>query len=463
MKPQHKPPSTALPSPRLQSRAVVVLTGLAYLFVGLGFAYLDRHFLSFGFESLLWCTWAALGFGMGALQVHKPNPVGQTLAWVMGTVGMALVLFPGFAMFALARWICLALMVTMGARAAMLRTQRDFYLTLTVVFAVSFMVATHSRADWSLWFYLGPAWVLGGLALAWQHASGTALSRWIRLGMTLGFIGMALGLAALLFLFAPRPPVLGFGFIPPAADTPGLFGQPAADPVAQLGFGTASKPGVGAGSGSGSGGGAGGAGGGSAQQWQTMLDRMRSALDDPSIPAWQHRVIAGLLGGVQALVDALAGGGGGGGGEGDGEGDGYASSSYSLSFTISWLWWLLGLLAAYLLWRRRYRIGLWWALGLAWCAAGRFPQASMRLSARAMGWCLRVHGFPQAPGQSVREHWSQAAIAPLARRWTTDALEIYGATRFGGVPATPQRARTLHQALRAACDILLGEAPELRH
>ena len=395
---------------------------------------------------------------MGAQQVHKPDATGPTVATVMGVVGMALVLFPGFAMFALARWICLALLVTMGARAAMLRTQRDLYLTLTVVFAVSFLVATHSRADWSLWFYLGPAWVFGGLALAWQHASGTALSRWIRLGMTLGFMAGALGLAALLFLFAPRPPVLGFGFIPPAADTPGLFGQPAADPVAQLGFGTATQPGAGSGSGSGSGsgGGAGGTGGGSAQQWQTMLDRMRMVLDDRFVPAWQHRVIAGLLGGAQALLDFVAGGDA-------GEGDSFASSSRSTSITIHWLWWLLGLLAAYGLWRRRYRIGLWLALGLAWSLAKRFPLASMRLSARAMGWCLRVRGFPQAPGQSVREHWSQAAIAPLARRWTTDALEIYGATRFGGVPATPQRARTQHQALRAACDILLGVAPELQH
>lgn len=459
MKPQHKLPATAPPSPALQSRAVVVLTGLAFLGVGLGFAYLDRQFMSFGLESLLWCTWATLGFGMGAQQVHKPDATGPTVATVMGVVGMALVLFPGFAMFALARWICLALLVTMGARAAMLRTERDLYLTLTVVFAVSFLVATHSRAEWSLWFYLGPAWVFGGLALAWQHASGTALPRWTRLGMGLGFMAVALGLAALLFLFAPRPAMLGFGFIPPAADTPGLFGQPAGDPVAQLGFGTATQPGAGAGSGGGSGGVA-QAPDGLAQQWQTMLDRMRMALDDPFMPAWQHRMVEGLLGGAQALLDALAGGGG---GEGDGEGDSYAPSSYSLSITIAWLWWLLGLLAAYLLWRRRYRIGLWLALGAAWCIAGRFPLASMRLSARAMGWCLRVHGFPQAPGQSVREHWSQAAIAPLARRWATDALEIYGATRFGGVPATPQRARTQHQALRAACDIVLGVAPELRH
>ena len=447
-------------SPRLESRAVVVLTGLSYLFVGLGFSYLDRQFRSFGVESLLWLVWALLGFGAGALHVHKPGSNGQTLWIVLGTTGFVLALFPGFALYAFARWICLALMVIMGARAAMLTTQRDFYLTLTVIFSVSFMVATHSRADWSLWFYLGPAWVAGGLALAWQHASSTRLSRWTRLSMTLGFIGVSLAVTALLFLFMPRPATLGFGFLPPGTDTPGMFSQPA---------GEGGKQSVQA-SGGVSGGRASGAGlGGSStapqgswrQQWGSMLGGMRSTLKDPFIPQWQRGLIESLLDGAQTLLDSLVGGSAQPPDGVAGEGTGSQSSFETYTITIHWLRWLLFLLAAYFLWRYRYRMGLGLALGGSWLLAHRFPAQSMRLSAQAMGWCLHAYGHKRQAGQSVREYWGAAATAPLARRWMGQALEIYGETRFGGVAASPKRARHMRKATQGACDIIMGLVPEL--
>ena len=164
---QAKVTTPADDSPPLQSRAVVVLTGLSYLFTGFGFSFLDRRFGSFGLEGFLWLVWAVLGFGAGALHVSRSASAGKTQWLVLGALGGLLALFPGFAIYNLLRWASLTLMIVMGARAAVLKTRRDFYFTLIVIFVVGFMVGTHGNADWTLWFYLGPAWVFGGLALAW--------------------------------------------------------------------------------------------------------------------------------------------------------------------------------------------------------------------------------------------------------------------------------------------------------
>jgi hypothetical protein len=41
-------------------------------------------------------------------------------------------------------------------------------LSLAIVVSVSLLVAVHWAADWTLWFYLGPAWLFVALALAWD-------------------------------------------------------------------------------------------------------------------------------------------------------------------------------------------------------------------------------------------------------------------------------------------------------
>lgn len=440
--------------PRLNSRAVVALAGLSYLFVGLGFSYLDRRYGNFALEGSLWLVWALLGFGAGTFSALRPPQAGRTLWLVMGGVGGVLALFPGFLMFNLLRWTCVTLMIVMGARAVLLRTRRDFYLTMTVIFVVSFMVGTHGNADWTLWFYLGPAWVFGGLALAWEHAAGVKLSRWIKVGLTLAFMAVALLLAIGLFFFAPRPTVLGFGFLPPGTDTPGRFTQPAG-----LGDGTAAQgQGGTGGQGLGQGGSVGEALGNSGNLWDTMLQDMRHALSDRFIPDWQRGLMQKLLDAVQSLRAWLNG----------------SSAQAELSqellpqpeqrvvFTLNWLRLLGMLLAIYLLWRRRWRIGLALALSCSWLLAQFYPLASMRLSARAMRWCLQSHGHLRQPGQSVREHWaSTPGLAPLAQRWLGDAADSYGEVRYGAVPATPQRALVLRETVQGVCDIVTGAAPEL--
>jgi len=435
--------------PRLNSRAVVALTGLSYLFVGLGFSYLDRRYGKFAPEATIWLVWALLGFGAGTLYALRPVEVGRTQWVVMGVVGGLLALFPGFLMFNLLRWTCVTLMIVMGARAVILRTRRDFYLTLMVVFVVSFMVGTHGNADWTLWFYLGPAWVFGGLALAWEHAAGVKLSRWIKVGLTLAFMAVALLLAIGLFFFAPRPTVLGFGFLPPGTDTLGRFTQPAGpgDGPSALGQGGTGGQGVG------QGGSVGEAVGNTGSLWDTLLQDMRRALSDGFIPGWQRSLMGKLLDGAQSLREGLNG-------------------TFTMQvemvplFSIN-LWrllaWVLAvLLTTYLLWRWRWRIGLVLTLGCSWLLAHLSPLASMRLSAQALRWCLQARGHPRQQGQSVREHWlATPGVAPLARRWLGQAADNYGEVRFGGLPATPQRALALRETVQGVCDILTGAASDL--
>ena len=123
---------------------------------------------------------------------------------------------------------------------------------------------------------------------------------------------------------------------------------------------------------------------------------------------------------------------------------------------------VLLLLVGYLLWRRRYQIALAVALGGARLLASRHPLHSMRVSALSLKWCLRIAGHQSLPGQSVREHWTSVRrVHPLAARWFHYAVEVYCTIRFGGLPATPQLALNMNQAVHGACDIVLGLAPDL--
>ena len=278
------------------------------------------------------------------------------------------------------------------------------------------------------------------------------------MSLTMGFIMVSFLITVVVFLFVPRPQILGFGFLPPGTEAPGRFEQSQGS-----GSGSASK-GNGTSSGQvGSGGGLGGASQGSnwADQWDRMIQGMRRSLGDKFIPNWQRNLIERLLNGAQSIFDALTG-------RGDGSGDAQGSASQSRAvaeeqtFKVNWLLLLATLLAAYVLWSRRYRMGVGLALFGAWMSQKYFPAQSMRLSAQGMKWCLVLHGRKRSPGQSVREHWGAATgLAPLANKWLGYAVEIYCETRFGNRPATQSQATNMRKAVQGACDVLLGVVPEL--
>lgn len=462
------------PSAPLQSRGAIVFAGLSYLFTAFAFSYVERSYRAFGFACLLWLVWAALGFGAGVFNQRGPEGAGRRQWQVLGLLGFVLAVFPGILLFSFPRWVCMVLLVVMGARAAQLRTRRDLYLTMTVIFTVCFLTTTHYAADWSLWFYLGPAWLCGALTLAWLHAEGVDLSRWTKLSMTAGFVAVSFAIAATLFLFAPRPPVLGFGFLP-GGDTPGLFDPP---------FGKQSDPDAdqrarGQGGQGGAGGKGSGWGGAPRQgqsrlqpgtppsQWDRMLDSMRDAGRDPFAPQWQRGAINGALDAAQALRNWWTGSGGPGGAVGTGGQDDTSMQppppgSGGGSSLLGLLLWLVFVFLAWLLWRRRHRWGVRLALAAAWGLSRWFPARSMQLSARAMTWCLRAYRHPPLRGQSVREHWSSAkGLAPLAHTWLSRALENYCAMRFGGLPATQERALRLREDVLGATEVMSGTVPEL--
>lgn len=456
----------------LRSRGAIVFAGLSYLFTAFAFSYVERSYRAFGVACLVWLVWAVLGFGAGMLNQRGPEGSGRRQWQVLGLLGFVLALFPGFLLFSFTRWVCVVLLIVMGARAAQLRTRSDLYLTLTVVFAVCFLTATHYAADWSLWFYLGPAWLCGALTLAWLHAEGVDLSRWTKLSMTAGFVAVSFAVASLLFLFAPRPPVLGFGFLP-GGDTPGLFDPP---------FGSQSDSGADQRAGGQGRAGGNGAGGGGASrpgpsrpqpgtppsQWDRMLDSMRGAGRDPFAPQWQRGAINGALDAAQALRNWWKQGSAGPGDTAGAGGQGETSTQppppgggAGIS-PLGVLLWLACVLLAWLLWRQRHRWGVRLALAAAWALSRWFPRRSMQLSARAMTWCLRTHRHPPLRGQSVREHWSSAqGLAPLAHTWLSRALENYCAMRFGGMPATQERALRLRDDVLGATEVMGGTVPEL--
>ncbi len=452
--------SNAVNEDKLPSRLVHLFTALSYICVALAFSYLDRRYGFFSVESMFWVVWGSLGFAAGAHALDRSAEAGKAFSLILSLVAALLAMFPAFFMYPLLRWVGVVLMLVVAARGPIMRTRRDLYLCLTVCFAVSFMVATHSMANWTLWLYLGPAWVFAGLALAWEYASSRAIGNWTKLGMSLGFIAMSTLMALVLFLFVPRPPVLGFGFIPPAADAPGLFDQPAGGTP-----GTGKEPGKSTGSGPGNAAGAANAPGAGADagwrgQWQGMLEKMRPGSRDPTMPKWQRDLLGKLLDWTQALSGAPIE-----------QSSDAATGSAEAERTQQWNLWswlgmvlmtLLALALAWLAYRHRYWLGIELMHFGAWSLAAHLPLLSMRMSAKAMKWCLMNAGHAGKPGQSVREYLATAPAMPqLSRRWFGYAVDLYCETRFGPVSATPARASNMQRAVSAATQLVRGHAPEL--
>lgn len=422
-----------------QARMVVCFTGASYMFAGLSFSYVHRYAGTFGVESLLWGLWALLGFGGALWHVGRGPQAGEHQWKWQAAVGLTLAVFPFFFMFNLVRWVALVLMLMMGARAAIMHTRRDLYLTLVVIFVVSFLVATHAGADWTLWFYLGPCWLFAAMALAWEHAAGARLPTSAKGLLTAGFVMLSLAVALLLHAVVPTPHITGFGFLPPGTDQHGHFTTPAT--AAGIAHGPERNADPTQGPASDEDSGTVGYGSGLAS-WSGKLQSLRQALKDPHIPPWQRATLDTSIDALQALANSLAS----------------ASAAVlahlgSLSLA-GLLLWLLSLLVALWVWRRRWLLGARTALLASGGLAPWRPATSMRLSAAAATWALRAHGHRPRPGQSIREHWSSLADAPMLSEWLQRAADIYCASRFGSQGFTPTQARDLNRAVDQVCSVL---------
>ena len=441
--------SDVRPDEPLASAAIVVLCGFACLFVALGFAYLDRRIGRFAVEGTLWTLWVGIGFAGGALGLKGDPKRARNFARTFTVIACVLAMVPGFLMFTLLRWAAFSLLLVTAARAPAMRTRRDFYYALAAIVAVALLVATHGNADWTTWFYLGPAFLCIALALAWDYAAGVQLGRVQRAGMTVGFLAACMALSIAVYAIVPRPNILGFGFLPPGTDTLGRF------KVETPSQGTGGKRGDGGPRGSDN-----GTSGSEQGQQQSVLDeaigRMREALRDGSLPQAQRYAIGAMLALAETVLPTDL----------DGRWVTRPMTAQErlemaqrvaavMAFLKALLLLLLLAAIALALWLARWRIGVAGALGSARVLERWNPAASMRCSAIAVRWMLRLRGHPMQPGQSVLEHVESApALPPLPRRWLDAALRLYCAHRFGGALASAQNAVYMRRAIVSSQELL---------
>jgi hypothetical protein len=423
----------------LGSAVLPLWCGAAWLAAALGFLYLDRHFGRFGVESLFATAWGGLGFGVAAWRLHRHGQATSRLERAL-TVIACLLMIPGFLMFSLERWMAMAVLLLLAARAPAMQLRGDLYLSLAGTVAVSLLVAVHWRAEWTVWFYLGPAWFALAMALAWDHASGVALSR-LRQSIFAGaFLGLCLAAGLLAYSLVPRPQVLGFGFLSPPTDAPGRVKREGPQEGGAEGVAARTQP-------------------GDAPQPGLLgraIGAMRPTLGDASVPAWQRSGIGALLGTLEALASMLA--------PDELRGTREPTSAErrdierrvaQVSEALRWtLWALLAALLAWQAWKRRRLLAGEAALQLAGVFASRWPKASMRCSVAAISWLLHHAGCPAGPGESLRELVARARLPAPARGWLQGAVRRYGAWRFGLAAATANDANQVHAATRAAFELL---------
>lgn len=427
---------------RVAGPAMHVLCGACYLFVAMAFAYLDRSFGRFGFEAALWLVWAAVGFGAGAFWLRRPGEGGRRMALWLTVLAGFLVFVPGLLIYALPRWPAFAVLLIVPARAAAMQRRKDVYLCLVSLVAVSLLVATHSLADWTLWFYLAPAWVLAALVLAWDYSASVRLGSATKVAMTLGFLVSAVAIAMALWAVLPRPDVVGFGFVPAEAGPGGKDGS-----------GASPKAGGATGAGAGGSGASGpGATQGPAQQ---AMARLRQSLRDPNMPALQRQLLEATLDLWGWLRPTY--------GQGAAAPD-TGSTLVSASDVLEFLAWLLALLAlalaAFLVYRWRWRIAIEATLGAARVVATRRPDLAIRCVQLGARMALHRAGHRIQPGQSVREHVGSALDLPVpARRWLRQVTSMYCACRFGGARATAATANEMRRAVVAALEVIEGRVP----
>lgn len=442
--------SDVRPDEKLASVAIPVLCGCACLFVAWAFAYLDRRLDRFAVEAAVWTVWVGLGYFLGAVNLNGDAVRAARTAKIFTIVACVLAVLPGLLLFALLRWAAFALLLVTAARAPAMRTRRDFYYALAAIVAVCLLVATHGNADWTTWFYLGPAFLCIALALAWDYAAGVELGPLRKAGLTLGFLAVCVALSVAVFAIVPRPNILGFGFLPPGTDTPGRFkvDAPRGGDRSDRGAGGAS--------------GASAASSGDAQQslLEQAVTQMRETLKESSLPQWQRGIIAGMLGVAETYMvvrgDLVRGTFPGMTAAQREEARQIAQRVASVLAVLKALLVLLLLaLIAWGLWLLRWRLALAGALWSAWMLARWKPAVSMRCSALAVRWMLGRRGHPMRAGQSVLEHLGSApALPPLPRQWMGASLQLYCEHRFGGVRASPQAAVYMRRAIESSAEIM---------
>lgn len=418
-----------------------VLCGLAWLFVAWSFSFLDRSGGAFGFFAGVWLVIGVASFGLALLcrgDVMRSRKAVMALGCLAG-----LFVLVGFAVFILIRWAAFALLLVTAARAPAMRTRRDLYYALAGIVAVSLLVLTHSNAQWTVWFYLAPAWLCVALALAWDYASGVRLSTRTRVGLTAGFLAVSITTGVAIAALVPLPRLLGLGFLEPGTDNPGRTHQPAGHPGAGQARATQASA-----QGSTEAGG----------DARTLERRLQEALADPGLPGWQRTVVSAMLASLEAAARIHVG---------DArpmatppmtpkQREEYRARAAALRQAVETILSVLQMaLIAWLVWLLRWRIAASAALGAARLMQSPAPGWAMRCSMWSLRILLRRHGHPMRAGESVLEHVGSAPVLPgRVRDWLLHAAKCYGASRFGGARPVVADAAYARDAVIAAGEVL---------
>lgn len=437
------------------NRWVHAFAGACLACVGLAFFFLDRSYGDFATVAPPWVVATLLGFASGAIALRRDGPFARAMCALLGFVALALAIFPTFLIYSLLRWAALCMLFVSIARAPLLRTRRDLYFTLTTCFVAATVVAIHSRADWLLWVYLGPACLFAGLALTMEHVASHAVGIVTKFAASVSFIAAVFALASLLFLWLPRPPMLGFGFLPPPAEEPALAKRPGGaqgqdsrgDATGQNSPGSPDPTGRGD------------------RPWHDMLDRMERDLQDPTVPGWQRALLGRLVDAAQGLLRALepsAGPGHGARGHSSQDGGSRLLALVRVVVRISLaslLAWLAALALLALAWWQRHRLAFMALNAAAWSTTVAHPLSSMKLCARMMAVGLHRLGSPQRPAQPLREQLARTPdLAVMERFRFGEAVDLYYAVRFGRLAATPELARSMRLSVLITTDVALAAA-----
>lgn len=415
----------------LPSRWVPALAGACFACTALAFHYLDRHYGSFNAVVVVaWLLATALGFGVGAAGLGRTSPLARTACALLGIVGGLLALVPGFFYYDLLRWIALCLLFAAVARAPLMSSRKDLYLCLTICFVVTCTTINPMRADWTLWVYLGPALLFAGLALTVEYVAARAVPGWIQVLSSAGFVIAVGAVALVLFLWLPRPPGLGFGFLPTGGAVNGPVGQTEGRLGDRSGTPGASHP-------------------LERGAWAQMIDGMRSALNDTEMPTWQRNLLGTLLDALASPPASATAGA-----------SPVPAERQVVTLSIPYWWFaalLLALLLAAMAWRRRHAIALGTLSGLSRLVVPVHAGWGMRLCAMMIECCLAWADRPRPRHLTLRERVALAQpLPPTSRHWLDDAVTTYYRGRFGLRPPTPEDAARVRLLVLDAAELALA-------